>query len=144
MIYSGTPISKIRLRPYLSDNGPQTIELVLMKIKNTINDEVTHATEQFSCSVIDGNAGKYRSVDNAGKAASNATSNIIILSESCFGLFCVSSEAMDTVFVISFYNPDSAIDIVVWAEKYLFTSNLSTKTKKHTCYNLNLECKLDL
>ena len=106
MIYRGTPISKIRLRPYLSDNGPQTIELILTKIKNTINDEVTHATEQFSCSVIDGKAGRYRSVDNAGKAASDATSNIIILSESCFGLFCGSSEAMDTVFVISFYNQD--------------------------------------
>ena len=37
--------------------------------------------------VIVGNAGKYRSVDKAGNEAINATSSIIILSESCFELF---------------------------------------------------------
>ncbi len=78
------------MRPYLSDNGPHINELVLTKIKNMLIDRFTHHTEQLSCSLIVGKAGRYRSVDNGGKEAINATNTIIIKPDSCFGLSCVS------------------------------------------------------
>ena len=81
------PITRIRLRPYLSDNGPQNKEPILIKTKNTTNDKFTNDTEQFSCSLMEGSAGRYKSVDNAGKDAIADISITIILSESCLGDF---------------------------------------------------------
>jgi len=85
--YKGTPITRMRLRPYLSDNGPQNSELTLIKIKNTTSDRLTNDTEQFSCSLIEGNAGKYKSVDIGGKDASDANNTTMIRSESCLWIF---------------------------------------------------------
>ena len=90
----------MRLRPYLSDNGPQNTELTLKYIKNTYKDKVTSGTEQFSCSLIDGNAGKYKSVDSGGNDATIATSTIIILSDSCLDFLLSASEFPVTDFFI--------------------------------------------
>ena len=102
--YRGTPITRIRLRPYLSDNGPQTNELMLIKIKNTANDKFTNDTEQFSCSLIEGSAGRYKSVDNAGKDAIDDTS--IILSEICLVDFLPGSGLAGIKLLINFSTHD--------------------------------------
>ena len=93
--YRGTPITRMRLRPYLSDNGPQSRELMLIEIKNTTSDKFTNGSEHFSCWLMVGSAGRYKSVDNGGKEAIDATSIIIILSESCLGDFRPVSEIVE-------------------------------------------------
>ena len=81
---SGIPISNIRLRPYLSESGPQIIELTLIKTKNSTKDKLTRETEQFSCLLIDGSAGRYKSVASAGKDAKRARNGNIKKTGSCF------------------------------------------------------------
>ena len=99
--YRGTPITRIRFRPNLSDNGPQNSELMLIKIKNTTSDKLTNDTEQFSCSLIEGNAGRYKSVDNGGKEAMEANNSSMILSESCLcGFLPVSGIAGSRLFIL--------------------------------------------
>ena len=73
----------IVFRPYLSDNGPQISMLRLRNTKKTARVRFTKDTEVFSCALIEGNAGKYRSVENAGKADKTATNISIDKSDSC-------------------------------------------------------------
>ena len=87
------PIINGRLRPYLSVSGPQITELTLMKTKNNTSDKLTRETEQLSCSLIEGNAGRYKSVDNAGKDAKRAKNGNIKKSGSCF------ESALDGLFI---------------------------------------------
>ena len=88
------------LRPYLSDSGPQKMELMLRKTKKTINERFTSGSEHFSCSLMVGSAGKYRSVDNGGKEAVDATRTMIIPSESCFGCLRFVSRIAGSLFSI--------------------------------------------
>ena len=84
MTNNGIPINNMRFRPYLSESGPQMIELTLIKTKNSTKDKLTRETEQFNSLLIEGNAGRYKSVASAGKEAKSARNGNIKDVGNCF------------------------------------------------------------
>ena len=63
-VKSAAPKIKIKRRPYLSDNGPNTIMLIPNVKKKIVSVKPTRNSLAEKYSPIIGNAGRKRSVDN--------------------------------------------------------------------------------